>query len=525
MANLTRRDLIAKIGVAGAAAAWPLAPTAAASAAQPADVPAGPVYDVRAFGARGDGTTLDTAAIQGAIEACASAGGGVVLFPAGRFLSGGLTLRSRVTLRTSPGTVVLGSPRLGDYPVREPRLPSWTRRYVEHALIYGEDLDRVGIEGPGVVDGQGAAFAKQFGDEYLKRPYLVRLVECRDVTVRDVTLADSAMWTLHLLGCRRARVDGVRILANVAANNDGIDIDACEDVAVTGCFIDSGDDAVVLKATLPRPCRHVVVADSVLASHCNAFKLGTESHGGFQDVALSNCVLRSPSGPERDGRSPRGISAIALETVDGGTTERIAVNSVVIQGYKAAIFLRLGDRGRRLNESDPRPAAGSFRGVTISRIVGEDIGRTGCAIAGLAGHPLVDVALDDISLRFDGGGTAAEGRRADIPENGQAYPEADMFGVLPAYGFYARHVRNLRLRNLDLGFAAPDARPPLVFDDVERLELAGVAAQTVAATECLVRMRAVRDAMISGCRPDGPLAKPADMDASCRDIRWGFNAF
>ncbi len=185
----------------------------------------------------------------------------------------------------------------------------------------------------------------------------------------------------------------------------------------------------------------------------------------------------------------------------------------------AVVMSCLGDRGARVEEADPKPAVGSFRGVSISHIVGDGIGRTGCAIAGLPGRPIGDISIEDVSLRLEGGGTLEDARRLDVPERPNAYPEATMFGVLPAYGFYARHVRNLRLRNLDLGFRAVDARPPLVAEDVDALQIADSTLQCGPAAECLVRLRNVRNARIHEYRAEGPCSRAVEQDAQCTAVR------
>ncbi|MCC6125356.1 MAG: twin-arginine translocation signal domain-containing protein [Pirellulales bacterium] len=520
--EITRRGLIGGLGLAGGAAAFG---STASAVEPPAAMPANlPVWNVRASGAVGDGTTLNTPAFQSAIDACAAAGGGTVFFPPGRYLTGGMILKSRVNLQFAPGAVLVGSPRLEDYPVQRPTLVSRSHLYVQHALIYGEKLDCIGIRGPGILDGQGAEFRKQFGAKWRVRPYLIRLIECRDVWVEDITLTQSAMWAMLFVACRRVRVRGVGVSSHAAANNDGFDIDACEDVAISDCFIDSGDDSIVLKSTYDRPCRNVAVTNCVLASRTNAFKLGAEGLGGFQNITLSNCVIQPPPEGRRDGVS-RSFSGVSLQMVDGGKLERVVISNLAIEGVEAAIFLRLGNRGARVKETDPRPDVGLLRDVSIANIVGRNIGPTGCALVGVPGHPIEDVALENISLRFAGGGTREEAQRYDVPELEGEYPESTMFGRLPAYGFYARHGRNLRLRNLDLGYERADVRPPLVCEDVERLEVAGLAAQTDAKTDCVFRLRNVREAFIHGCRLKNPTLQVAEMDADCRDIRWAANAF
>ena len=166
-----------------------------------------------------------------------------------------------------------------------------------------------------------------------------------------------------------------------------------------------------------------------------------------------------------------------------------------------------------------------LRDISIANIVGRNIGPSGCALVGLPGHPIENVTLENISLRLAGGGTREEAERQDVPEAEAEYPESTMFGNLPAYGFYVRHGRNLRLRNLDLGYDRSDVRPPLVIEDVEQIEVAGLAAQTDTIADCLFRMHNVRDALFHGCRLKNPVAQVAKMDASCRDIRWTGNAF
>jgi hypothetical protein len=221
----------------------------------------------------------------------------------------------------------------------------------------------------------------------------------------------------------------------------------------------------------------------------------------------------------------RSFSGVSLQMVDGGKLERVAINNLTMEGVEAAIFIRRANRGAQVNETDPRPEVGLLRDILISNIVGRNIGPTGCSIVGIPGHPVEDVALENISLRFAGGGTAEAAKRRDVPELEGEYPEATMFGNLPAYGFYVRHGRNLRLRNLDLGYERPDARPPLVLEDVDRLDVAGFAAQTEENADCLFRMRNVRNTFVHGCRLKNPVAKVADMDDECRDIRWAANAF
>jgi polygalacturonase len=407
--------------------------------------------DVTDFGAVGDGTTLNTKALQTAINACANHGGGTVRIPAGRFLSGTLFLKSGVHLYLDAGAVLLGSTRLDDYPVTPGGFRSYTDTYTDKSLIYAENAENIGLSGAGCIDGQG----KSFQGPYKVRPYLMRFVSCRDMSMSGVTLKNSPMWVQHYLNCQDVLIHGITVKSHVNKNNDGIDIDCCRRVRISDCDISSGDDGIVLKSTADVVCRDVVVSNCVVSSDCSALKLGTESNGGFENIAFSNCTVY-------DTR----LAGIALEMVDGGTLDRVTVSNIVMNRVGAPIFLRLGNRARPFREGGPIPGMCTFRNVQITNIQATGASVTGCAIAGLPGHPIQDVTIENIRIEFDGGGSAADAKRV-VPEYPDRYPEYSMFGRLPAYGFYVRHARGLRFRNLNLTTAKPDGRPPMVRDDVE----------------------------------------------------------
>lgn len=496
-----RRQFLGQFaGVAGGAAlALP-----ATSHAQARELATG--FDVRSFGATGDGKQLDTLALQRAVDAVAAAGGGTLRFPAGTYLSGTLFLKSNVTFWLEAGAMLLGSTDLKDYPPRTPAFRSYTDvNYVEHSLLYGERVERISILGPGVIDGQGGAEAWQLGHGragYKRRPFLIRMIECRQVTLRDVTLRNAPMWVQHYLACDDLVLDGITVDSVVNANNDGLDVDGCHRVRIANCLIRSGDDAIVLKSTAPRVCEQVVVTNCVLSSDCNAFKCGTESTGGFRDIAVSNCVIH-------DTR----LSGVALEMVDGGTLEGVTIANLRMVRTRNPIFLRLGNRARPYLASGPGggdgthvvepgmaiPGVGRFRNVQLAHIVADGGDIVGCALAGLPGHPLEDIRLTGLRFGFVGGGVTADVFRP-IPEHEEAYPEYPMFGRLPAYGLFCRHVRGLALDGVDLATVTPDERPALVCDDVEDLELSGWRA-TGSPDAAEVLLRNTRDVWIHSSRP------------------------
>ncbi len=311
------------------------------------------------------------------------------------------------------------------------------------------------------------------------------------------------MWVQHYLACDGVEIRGIRVHSRVNGNNDGIDIDCCQRVRISDCDIWSGDDAIVLKSTADRPCKDVVIANCVLSSLCNAIKLGTETNGGFENIAIANCSIY-------DTR----LAGLTLQIVDGGTLDRVTVSNLAMVNVTAPLFLRLGDRGRPFQSGGARPAVGRMRNVTISNIEAVGAKRTGCAISGLAGHAIENVTLENVRLSFEGGGARQDAQRR-IAENAQGYPEYNMFGVLPAYGLYCRHVKNLVVRNLHTAFERAEERPALACEDVEALEIDGA---RLAAGAVLAEQLALRAAVA----PRPHLLIPVPLSAQRLAMR-GFN--
>jgi hypothetical protein len=361
-------------------------------------------------------------------------------------------------------------------------------------LIYGENLEHVAIRGRGTIDGQGKAFP---WGEYRDRPYLIRLVECRDVLVEGVHLRNSAMWMQQYLACQRVVVRGISVWNHVVHNNDGIDLDACRDALVSDCRFDADDDAICLKSTLDRPCENITIANCIASSHCNAIKMGTESNGGFQNVTITNCTIEPPRGTKPVNGRPRGTSGISLEIVDGGRLDGVAISNIVMRDVLVPLFMRLGNRARPFAKDGPKPGVGSFRNVVVSNIVATGMSPNGCPIAGIPGHAIENVSLANLNFTFEGG-AAKETCSRDVPERETSYPECLMFGTLPAYGFYCRHVRGIRFSNIRLGTDKPDPRPALVADDVKDLVVDGLEAAAGPGAGSLVRLRQVDGALVRG---------------------------
>lgn len=468
-----------------------------ATGGEPARLPS--VFSVKDYGAVGDGETKDTRAIQQAIDAAHQAGGGTVYFPPGKYLSGTLYMKNLVTLHLDTGSVLLGSTELADFPEIIPRFRSYTDNYVRQSLIYGENLHDIAIVGRGTIDGQGAAYLDK---RYLIRPYIIRFITCRKILVEGITLQNSPMWMQHYLDCDFVTIRGIRVYNHCNYNNDMIDIDGCRNVHISDCYGNSDDDALTLKSTADRACENVTITNCVLGSHCNAIKMGTESNGGFKNITITNCTINSRYKQKGYYGGIRGSSGISLEMVDGGSLENITVSNITMKGVRVPIFLRLGNRARPFKEDMERPGMGTFRNVVISNIIATDVDKLGCSITGLPGHPIENVTLSNIRITFPGEGTAEDAEK-EVPEHAEKYPEASMFGTLPAYGFYCRHVDGLRISNLDLELEQADYRPAIVCDDVRNLDIDGMSAGENPADvpQPMFVLKDVRGAMLRACRP------------------------
>jgi len=434
--------------------------SAAVSAAAP-----GGVRSVLDSGAVGDGTTLNTAALQKAIDTCSADGGGTLTFPAGHYLTGTIQLKDRVTLHLDAGAVILGSTHAADYRNADPFIDG-VGQPMGYALIVTVDGKQVGIEGAGTIDGQGAA-VKAAQEKYTIRPFLVRWVRCTDVTVKDVSLVNSGAWTMHFFQCKNVAAERLTIRSLGLANNDGIDTDSCDGVRIRDCDINTGDDAICLKATSPLPCRDVTVTGCKLQTRCNAIKLGTESIGDFEHIRISNCQIRDTL-----------LSGIALNSVDGALLHDVILSDITMDGITVPISMRLGARLKTFRAGDQPKPPGVLRDITIKNVRVTRAQRIGMLINGIPGHPVENLTLENIDLALPGGGTA-EDAQLQLPEKESAYPEWNMFGkVLPAYGLYLRHVRGVTFKNVHTSVAVPDARPEKIFIDVEGVSPADQAIST-----------------------------------------------
>ena len=448
------------------------------------------------FGAKSDTTVLSTAAIQTAIDCCANEGGRVVV-PAGDFKTGTIVLRSNVNLHLESGATLYGSTDLRDYRRMKSSYISLRTHTPTIQLIYADSVENVVIDGYGTIDGRGRGFKKlSWNDEGITRPHLLRFIQSRDIVVKDISLRNSGCWMQHYLACDRVRIDGIKVTNRNNYNNDALDLDGCHDVIVRGVIADSDDDGITLKSTSPRLCEDIVIENCIVSSHCNAVKLGTETNGGFRNILIRGIVVKPSTDQTTQffGRE-RGTSALSLEIVDGGLMENVSVDGMNIMGTESPIFIRLAHRGRgytfnksgaeafvsqsvqggnegatRSQKPDSVETVGRMRSIYINNVHARDCGNFGSSITGLEGHEVEDVRVSNVNIRQRGGITHNDLKLIDEAlrdEKTAEYPEATMWGPLPAKGFYERHARNVRFENVEIYTETDDARPEFVKIDVQ----------------------------------------------------------
>jgi polygalacturonase len=470
-------------------------------------------FNVRSFGAKGDGATLDTAAINAAIAAAAEAGGGTVLFPAGRYLSFSIRLRSNVALYLDAGSVIIAADPAdgqGQYDPAEPNdwdaYQDFGHSHWHNSLIWGEGLENLTIAGPGRIWGRGltrsgpgarrapkagdmpsslggadpmgerARSGQVFGAEMAgKGNKAIALKNCRNVQLRGFSMLKCGHFALLASGVDNLSIDNL----TVDTDRDGFDIDGCRNVRITDCAVNTpNDDAICLKSSYalgkPRFTEHVTITGCQVSGFdlgslldgtfrttqieapdkegvCGRIKLGTESNGGFRNIAIANCVFEHCRG-------------LAIESVDGAVIEDVTVTNLAMRDLTTApLFIRLGRRMR----APERTKVGAIRRINISNVtVSQANAPYASIVAGLPEAPVEDVRISNLSVVHGGGGRAADAQR-EVPEHPDHYPEPSMFGVTPAYGLYVRHARNVEVHHADLRTAARDGRPPVVLDDIE----------------------------------------------------------
>ncbi len=425
-------------------------------------------FNILTYGAVEGGGTLNTEAIQKAIDECNQAGGGQVVIPAGKFLTGTIVLKSNVELHLQQDAVLLGSFDLKDYPVKLVKYRSYTDEYTDKSLIFAEEQENISITGSGMINFQGEKFPPSPRRNWYKTtPFGIRVTSCKNVTVTGVTLRNSAMWMQLYLNCDGVHIEGITVWNHARRCNDGIDIDSTRNVKILNCKIDALDDGICLKSTGPDPTENVLVSGCVVSSRCNALKTGTESTGGFKNIRFTNCkIVPSKGDMHVRGHQEKGIGGVCIGAVDGGVCEDITVDNITIEGTLAPLFLRLGQRNRRYHPDVEILKDSTMKNITFSNItVTGGTHNWGCAFIGLTGNPIKGLKLSNITIESPGGGTKEEAERV-VPEKVRPYPQATWWGKMPAYGFFIRNVDDVQIDNVRFTTIQKDERPAFILDEV-----------------------------------------------------------
>jgi polygalacturonase len=478
-------------------------------------------FDVKSFGAKGDGKTLDTAAINKTIDAAAAAGGGTVFFPAGNYLSVSIRLKSNIALYLDQGATIVAAETAPGVAYDAPEPNEWDawqdfgHSHWHNSLIWGENLENVSILGPGKIWGKGLV---RFGNQSRTKeqnaalgntppesragPFgypnprdaveagwgnkSISLRLCRNVILRDFTIYHGGHFAILVTGVDNLTIDNLKI----DTNRDGIDVDACKNVRISNCSVNSPfDDGICPKSSYAlgyaRATENVTITNCQVSGYdegtllngtykrdlknqngtfspTGRIKFGTESNGGFKNITVSNCVFEYCRG-------------LALESVDGALLEDVTISNITMRDISnAPIFMRLGFRGRGPKD---KTTVGTLRRIILSNIVVYNADpKYASIISGIPGHDIEDVTLSNVRIYAQGGGTK-EQAALDPPEKEDTYPEPAMFGELPAYGFFIRHVKDLRMNDVGVSFLKDDARPAFWLNDVKGAEFYRLRAQ------------------------------------------------
>ena len=423
------------------------------------------------------------AAIQMAIDAAFDAGGDIVQVPAGTFVTGNLRLKSNVVLRLEQGAVLMGSSDYRDYdftstPVGWSSMVAVNGTDIEKNMIgflWAENAENIGIEGSGIVDGQGGnhIYFPHPDDPFKRRPMLVLFINCKNIRISDITMRNPAMFNLLAVMSKRIWVKGVFVDSLETENGDGLDFDGCEDVMISDCLLEAGDDAISLKCTHPGwACRNYTITNCILRSVWAGFRMGTESSADMTEIVLSNCVFENCN----DG--------LKIQDCAGGVYDNVRISNCVMRNVHRPIYMTANSY--RLCRYDPsiRPKLGGIRNIVIDGLTaymshgGEDYQRNCFVVTGTTKDVLRDITFRDVKVYFDGGGTEALAERTDIQEYlDYSFIYADIFcinGKFPAAGPFLRHIDGLRMENCEFILDSPDARPMFYAADVKNALLQDV---------------------------------------------------
>lgn len=437
-------------------------------------------WNIKEYGAVADGTTLNTEAIQSAIDECSLSGGGTVIVEGGDYITATIIIKDNVTLHIAEDARLIGTKDIYAYEMVDPFTDA-TGQLRGKCLIGSLGAKNIGITGKGEIEGNGEAFKNLYGKMIKKfdtkgmsfaekrglvctSPFMVRFVGCDGVTIKDVKMNQPGAWCVHLYECNDFVVDGLKIYSHATRNNDGIDIDSSSNGEIMNCDIDSGDDAICFKSTSPRTCENVHVHDCKLSSGWGAIKLGTESMGDMRNIICEDCEIYNTRG-----------GGVKVLSADGSNISNVTIRNLTMQNVEMPIFVRLCERRRTYRDAEQRPV-GSIKGVHISNIKAvvsplSDLRMSppsGILVSGTPDHKISDLTIENVDITLPGGGTKAHAEMV-MPENIDEYPEYSKLGVNPAYGMFVRNTEEFSYKNINFTLNGDDAREQVKFQNVDKI--------------------------------------------------------
>lgn len=501
---------------------------------QPDNMLGARVYNIRDFGAKGDGRTLDTAAVQAAIDACTKDQGGTVLVPAGTFVIGTVELKSNVTLHIAAQGKLLGSADGKQYHAADaiPLSGDSTLNDGNVGLLYAVHAENITVEGKGTIDGQGAQFRSSTkgvlppaGITGAQRPYHLLFYQCKNLTVRDIYLLNSAFHSVRVIQSEFVKMEGLHIRGRVVHNNDGFHFISSRYVHISNCDVQSQDDACALFGS----CQFITVTNCSFSTRWSVFRFGG---GVAENISISNCLIYETYG-----------CPIKMRCGPGSRFENIAFSNIVMKEVTGPISIGSGPQPPRNQPASPQQAASgqpqqapgivrniSFNGIhatVVKPVQLRDAEFTSnynpgeiyscIALNGVGENLLEHISFNDVHVSFPGSGTAEHSALRDVPEIAGEYFQ---LGILPAYALYARNVKGLTLHNVRFTLTNTDLRPALVFDHVEDAALNGLNALGVQEAESLLRFIESSDVLLTATRVLSPAAVLLQAEgAGCKNIK------
>lgn len=457
----------------------------------------GKIYDVTKFGAKGDEKTVNTKIFQKVIDDCSKNGGGVVLVPKGKYITGTILLKDNVIISLEDSAFLIGSTDINEYQMVDP-FRTGNGAPMGYCFIGAVDAKNVGIVGKGCIDGRGKEVLAINGKE--KRPFLVRFVRSTGISLEGIHLMNSAAWTCHFFACRTIDIHNVSINSRGLGNNDGFDIDCSQDIRISACNIDTGDDGLCFKTTWSRmACKDITITGLKITSNHSGIKFGTESMAPFENIKISDCYIYDTNN-----------GGIKINSVDGAQIRNIEISDITMNNVRTPMLFRLGSRLNVFRkESDTKQATGCIENITICNVKAKAAKAaqikppSGILITGVPGYPIKNLTLENIEIILAGGGTIEHSRQV-VPEAESEYPEVKTFGpTIPAYGIWARHVAGLNLKNITLQIDSADLRPAFIVDDGKMVTIENSQIAVSTGMPAVIRLENVTGALIRGNTANG----------------------